>query len=101
MAKKKELKAGTYYLKCRMDHPNGKYRVLGHVVERQCKKFELDEDDVKELQSPGASKWVIICDEKQAVADAKLFKSDYRDHVEVISDKQPTEEDLDELNDEE
>jgi hypothetical protein len=59
-AQKQEIKAGKYILKLKGDHPEGKFRIQGHIIDRKFRSFDLSLAEAKELFSKGAQHWVEI-----------------------------------------
>ena len=59
----KKLK--KYKISVKLNHPNGKFYIQEHVIERAEKVFELNEKEVKELHSDGCKKWLTFSEVKE------------------------------------
>jgi len=46
------------FLKIARGHNSGKFNLGKHVITHELKEFELNEDEVKELESEGPSYWL-------------------------------------------
>lgn len=64
----------TFYLRVKSSHFSGKYRIQKHTIGLQFAKFELNQDEIFELNSEGCKAWIEIGDEKKAAADMALVK---------------------------
>ena len=70
MAAKKE-KLTKVELKIRKKHPRKAFRLGSHVVGIQFDEYELNEAEMKELESKGCKAWLISKEEFEAAKKAK------------------------------
>jgi len=62
-------------LKLKRPHPNKKFRIGRHVVTHAPVEFDLNEKELKELDSVGCQKWISVVGEEEKAPKKKTKKS--------------------------
>lgn len=79
-------------LRVNLKHPMKKFRIGRHVVGKKAELFELNEDELKELESDGCKKWLIeekVAEQENAIDSESFEVQDQESESESDSESDP------------